>query len=441
MNYPGKNNLENFISFIWQKIPDELAAGKRRAIHFSRLLFVLLRDISTGDLTLRAMSLVYTTLLSIVPLLAVSFSVLKGFGVQHQIEPLLFEFLGPLGDKGEEIGTNIVNFVNNINVGVLGSLGLALLFYTVLSLISKIEASFNYIWRIHNIRNFMQRFSYYLSVLLIGPVLIFSGLGLTATMMNNSIVQNLSSMEPFGTLFYIAGILTPYLLTIVAFAFVYVFLPNTKVKFLPAFSGAIAAALMWKSAGYLFATFITTSTNYNAIYSSFAILILFMIWIYVTWLIFLIGAQIAYYIQEPTMVTRYRSSKNLGNAAKEKMAMAIIYWIAKHFYDNKPLWTQEALSAFLNAPQDMVGKILEQFHEHGLVAATNDDDPSFMPAKDLEHISLFDVLKAIRSNDKHLDISDSNFNYCPQIETMDSLLNDALTKTFKTLTLKQWINT
>ena len=110
-------------------------------------------------LTLQAMSLVYTTLLSLVPLIAVSFSVLKGFGVHNQVEPMLSSVLAPLGDKGAEITSKIIEFVENTKAGVLGSLGLVLLFYTVVSLIQKIERSFNFTWRISKPRPFAQRFS------------------------------------------------------------------------------------------------------------------------------------------------------------------------------------------------------------------------------------------------------------------------------------------
>ncbi|HFC53817.1 MAG TPA: ribonuclease BN, partial [Gammaproteobacteria bacterium] len=121
------------------------------------MLYVLVRDLARGQLSLRAASLSYTTLLSLVPLLAVSFSVLQAFGVYNQLEPLLLQFLEPLGPKGAEIGERIVSFVSNMRVGVLGSVGLAMLFYTVISLVNKIERSFNHIWRVKENRTFGRR--------------------------------------------------------------------------------------------------------------------------------------------------------------------------------------------------------------------------------------------------------------------------------------------
>ena len=175
-----------FVKELWGI--DISSFGRFRAflIKALRLLYVAVREFSEGQLTLRAMGLVYTTLLSLVPLIAVSFSVLKAFGVHNQVEPFLYNFLSPLGSKGAEITRKIIGFVENIKVGVLGSIGLAMLIYTVISLIQKIEDAFNYIWKIKRPRSFARRFSDYMSVILIGPVLIFSAIDRKSTRLNSS---------------------------------------------------------------------------------------------------------------------------------------------------------------------------------------------------------------------------------------------------------------
>ena len=126
--------------FIWGRPVDAMSKPEQFAITVLRIVHCLIRDISEGQLTLRAMGLVYTTLLAMVPLIAVSFSVLKGFGADNQVEPMLLGLLEPLGDKGVEITSKVVDFVDNINFAVLGSLGVALLFYTVVSLMQKNRA-------------------------------------------------------------------------------------------------------------------------------------------------------------------------------------------------------------------------------------------------------------------------------------------------------------
>ena len=187
---------------------------------------------------------------------------------------------------------------------MLKSLKLLFLLYTVVSLIQKVESSFNYVWQVERLRGLAQRFSSYLSVILIGPVLVFTALGVTATAMNNALVQQLMSVEPFGELLVSFSRLVPYLLVIAAFIFIYMFIPNTRVKFLPAFVGGVVAGILWQSNDWAFATFVASSSNYVVIYSSFAILILLLIWLYLNWLILLLGAQVAFYIQYPQYMSR-----------------------------------------------------------------------------------------------------------------------------------------
>ena len=208
-----------------------------------RYPYALIRDILRGDLTLRAMSLVYTTLLSIVPLIAVSFSVLKGLGYHRELEPVLYTFLEPLGDRGYELTQQITSFVDNVRGDVLGSLGLMFLLYTTLSMIQKVEESFNFVWRVEQPRSLMRRVSEYLSVMVVGPALIVAALGLIATFAHTTAVQALAKYEPFGTMLVAFGRLTPYVLVTGVFTFLYAFMPNTKVQFRAALIGGLFAGV------------------------------------------------------------------------------------------------------------------------------------------------------------------------------------------------------
>ena len=149
-------------------------------------------------LALHAASLVYTTMLSLVPLAALGFSVLKGFGVHYRFEPLLATMLAPLGDQAPEISERLMDFVENVNVGVLGAVGLALLFYTAISTVQKVESAFNDIWHVHETRSIARKFTDYLSVLLIGPVLMFSAVGLAGTVIASEPIRQLGQVSACG---------------------------------------------------------------------------------------------------------------------------------------------------------------------------------------------------------------------------------------------------
>ena len=161
------------------------------------------------------MSLVYTTLLSIVPLLALSFSVLKALGVHERMEPFCSSFSSPWGLRALKMAERILGFVDNMKVGVLGSVGLALLVYTVVSLVQrKVERSFNMIWRVPEMRSVAQRFSNYLSVIMVGPLLMVSAVGVSAAIFSSSVVQALIEIEPFGSLIVIVSRLMPFFLVV-----------------------------------------------------------------------------------------------------------------------------------------------------------------------------------------------------------------------------------
>ena len=412
--------LQNFLlNELWRTDLAELGFLRHYSYRLLRLLFVMVRELASGQLNLRAMSLVYTTLLSLVPLLAVSFSVLKAFGVHNQVEPLLLNLFAPLGEQGRELVVNILGFVENMKVGVLGSLGLALLLYTVISLIQKVESSFNYVWHAKATRSLSRRFSDYLSVIMVGPVLVFSAIGVTASMMSSRVVQTLLTIEPFGSLVLRVTELMPFFLIILAFCFVYLFVPNTRVKVRSAFVGALVGGALWQSTGMVFATFASTSTKYAAIYSGFAILILFMIWLYLSWLILLLGAQVAYYHQYPEQIRLSSRRVALSGRFREQLALLTMFWIAERFvHDNKP-WTLMGLANKMAMSGDRVGEVLTLLQERGLVAESGGDPPEYLLLHDPSNLPIEKLLRILRMPDDEQALIEGRMN---SVQAVDALL-------------------
>lgn len=385
-----------FMQTVWSSSKSYLSGWRAGIITSLRITHLIIRDLMEGMITLRAMGLVYTTILALVPLLAVSFSVLKGFGVHNQIEPLLLNFLMPLGEKGAEITTKIIEFVDNTKAGVLGSLGLALLLYTVISLLKKIEQSFNYTWRVPHLRTVGKRFSDYLTVVMIGPVLLFSAVGVTASIANISVIQDAMQIESIGFLTKLIGYLLPYFLIISAFTFVYIFVPNTKVNFKSALVGAIVSGILWETSSWAFASFVVGSSKYTAIYSAFASMIIFFIWLYVTWLILLIGCSIAFYHQNPAQRNLESRYITLSSRVKETMALNIMALIGKHYHAHKAAWTAESLALHMNVSSEACMKIINQLLNKKLLKETADTPMTYIPAYDLETVSLYDIVSSIR---------------------------------------------
>jgi membrane protein len=434
----GIENVHRLLKrLIWDVHINSAPRWKAVPLRSARICYAVIRDLAAGHLTLRATSLVYTTLLALVPLLAVSFSVLKGFGVQNQIEPLLLNFLKPLGDKGVEVSGRIIGFVNNMKVKVLGYLGLGLLMYTVTSMIQKMEGAFNYIWRVRQSRPFSQRFSGYLSVILIGPVLVFSALGVTASLMTTGMVKHLLAMEPFGGFLMAATKLLPYLLTIVAFGITYLLVPNTRVRLDAALVGALVSGVLWEATGWAFASFVVKSTQYTAIYSGFAIVITFMIWLYLSWLILLVGASVAFYYQQPEIFQTDAREVKLTNRQVERLALLVMQLIGWNYYHERPPWTLAGLAKRLQVPWEVLAPVTEALERHRLLTQTAAEPPAYLPTRPLEATEVIEVLRAVRQDQRDSLFLNGGVPDDGRVEVLVKEVEEAIATSLRGQTLKE----
>jgi membrane protein len=362
-----------------------------------RLVYAVGRDIASGQLTLRAMSLVYTTLLSIVPLIAFSFSVLKGFGFHREMEPLLYQFFEPLGEKGAELTAQIIGFVDNVSGRVLGGIGLLLLVYTVVSMVQKVENSFNWIWQVKRPRSLARRFSDYLSVILVGPILMLSAMGMIASISSTALVQQLTSIEPFGSGLIFAGRLMPIVIVSFVFAFAYIFVTNTKVRVVSALVGGGTAGVLWAITGKLFASFVVTSTKYAAIYSSFAIVIIALIWLYLNWMILLLGSQIAFYFQKPKYLRIGRTRLVLTGRELETVALDLMLRVGERFMEGPPPLELHDIANEVRLPEEALSHVAASLASSGLIE--RNDSGGLVPGRDLGEIRVADILEAVRRPD------------------------------------------
>jgi len=359
-----------------------------------RYPFALIRDLLSGELNLRAMGLVYTTLLSLVPLIAFAFAVLKGLGVHRDLEPLIYEFLRPIGDRAGALTTQMMTFVENVRGGVLGSVGLAFLLYAVVTMIQKLENAFNFAWHVERPRSLMRRISEYLSLMVIGPVflvVVFSLFGAVAT---HDSMRWLTQSEFWGAIVRGLGMLGPYLFVTGVFTFLYVFVPNTRVRLRPALAGGLTAGVLWAASGAVFTKIVAASTQMVAIYAGFAIFLAALIWIYLSWLILLIGAQLSFYVQNPRYLRVGQTPVRLTSALRERLAFTIMLMIARRFLAGEAPWRQRALAEDLEIPGSALAIVVDSLEKAGLVALNEDED--ILPARDLEGIALQDVLQAVR---------------------------------------------
>jgi membrane protein len=388
------SGIERFFDHdIWLDVSGS-PIWRRFGIRCLRVIVAALRASRDQTLNLHAMGLVYSTLLSLVPFLAVAFSVLKAFGVQYRLEPVLARVLAPLGPQGMELSDRVVDFVSRMNVGVLGAVGLAGLFYTALSLIGKIEDALNQIWQVRRARALRRKFSDYLSVLLVGPVLIFAAFAIIASLQNYSVfVRILRIAGVHAVAVFVAGHIMPFLFLVVAFTFLYRFLPYTRVRLGAAVIGGVTAALLWELVGIAFAALVASSASYTAIYSSFAVLVVFLIWLQVAWLVVLIGGQVAYAHQQP--LSYAERLQQHGWLFRERVGLVALAQITRAYLAGEPTYRVDELAQTIGAPLSVLEELADAFVARGILVRAAEPDGGLVLSRPPEDVKVIDVLGAI----------------------------------------------
>jgi len=355
----------------------------------------LIRDWLSGDIGIRAMSLAYTTLLSLVPLMVFTFAILKGLGAHADLRLLVHEFFRPVGSAATQLTESVMQFVANMRGELLGSIGLAFLLYTVVTTIQKVETSFNFVWRVERPRSFGRRFTEYLTVMILGPILLAIALGLLGSAENSPIARWLQAVAPLAAILRVAGRILPYAIVTVVFTCMYAFIPNIRVQLRAALIGGVTAGVIWALVGKVFTTVIVYSSQLVAIYSGFAIVLTTLIWVYLSWLILLIGAQLAFYVQFPQYLRHGQESIELTGSDREQAGLAIMYLIGRDHAAGKRYWTAGRLAAELDIPGIALAPVLARLERAGLIVATENE--LFVPGRDPESILLADIVNAVRT--------------------------------------------
>jgi membrane protein len=389
--------------FKWfEKLEDSLFTGSRTmappwgpVLRVVRFPAALIRDWLRGEIGVRAMSLAYTTLLSIVPLLVFAFAILKGLGARGDLKFILEQFFAPLGSASDQLTESVLQFVRNMRGDLLGSIGLAFLVYTVVTTIQKVETSFNFLWRVDRPRSFVRRFAEYLAVMILGPVLLAVALGLLASAEKSPFAAWVDGIEPLAWTLSTVGKLLPYVIVTVIFTFMYVFIPNTKVHYRAALIGGITAGVVWALVGKVFTAFIVYSSSWVAIYTGFAIVLTTLVWIYLSWLILLIGAQLAFYLQFPQYLRHGQASFELTGRDREQVALSVMYLIGRDYSTGKAAWSPHSLAAELDIPSIALAPVLHCLESTGLLLATEHEQ--FVPGRDIAEIKLAEIFEVVRA--------------------------------------------
>jgi|HubBroStandDraft_5_1064220.scaffolds.fasta_scaffold01005_10 membrane protein len=358
-----------------------------------RYPYAVIRDLTRGDINLRAMGLVYMSLLSIIPLVAFAFVILKIFGARHDLEPIVYEFFRPMGEPiADQLAKRVVEFAHRVSTSVAGFVGLALLGYTLFGTIKKVEDSFNFVWHVAHPRGLARRVAEYLILLIVGPLLVVGFIGLSHAALETTAVQEVARSR---MLRHAAIALSPYLMVTVFFTGMYMLIPNTRVHWRPALIGAAVAGVLWAAVGKTFTAFVVYSTRMQLVYAGFAFVVAALLWTYFGWLILLAGAQLSFYIQNPTYLRLGLRELRLSSVETEQLALRLMYFVARAQIDKKSRWKVSQLANELGLPGIAMARLVVTFEEAGLLTVTDDDE--LVPGRDIEKITACEIIDVARN--------------------------------------------
>jgi membrane protein len=400
-----------------------------------RYPYAILRDLSRGDINLHAMGLVYATLLSLVPLVALAFAVLKAFGAHRELEPLIYEFFKPVGASAHQLTNQVMEFADSVSTGIVGSVGLALLLWTLLGTIKRVEDSFNYLWRVEHARSFARRVTEYVALLIVGPIVVVTFLGLS----HKAVVTASAGIErymPFAERAFAWGIqLSPYFVVAAIFTFVYMFVPNTKVKWKPALIGGVTAGVLWAAVGKIFTAFVVFSTRFTIVYAGFVVIAIALLWTYVGWLILLIGAQLSFYVQNRNYLRMGLTELRLSAVQREQLTLNVMYLIGRAYHEGKQRWTIDTLSQELGMPGIAISRIVNSLEAAGLILCAENE--CLVPARDLGNITAQEVIDIAR-NEKAGQVS-PNVIKLPAVDRLSTKMDEAWRQSCAGLTLRDLV--
>ena len=361
-----------------------------------RYPYAVLRDLSRGEINLRAMGLVYTTLLSLIPLLAFSFAILKFFGGHRDLQPVVYEFFRPVGDAAAaELTSRVMQFANRVSSGVVGSVGLVVLAWTLIGTIKKVEDSFNFVWHVDQPRSFARRLAEYTTLLIAAPVLLVGFLGLTHAALSSAPVQEVVRLPLMNRLRGTGIALAPYAMVMAFFTALYMMVPNTRVQWRAALIGAVVGGVLWAAVGKMFTAFVVYSTRLTIVYAGFAFIVAALLWTYFGWLILLAGAQLSFYVQNPAYLRLGLQPLRLSSVELEQLALKLMYFAGRAHVTGGRRWSVNRLADELGLPGIAVAQMAGALERAGLLIVTESDE--FLPARDTGAIKVSEILDIARN--------------------------------------------
>ncbi len=422
--------LQNYNIFKMQKIKYITVSSVYNELYnIFRATKVSFRFFFDYKTTMKASALTYFTMLSIVPIVALIFAIAKNFGVEQLIQQELLRHL-----TGQEAVINwIIKLANSLihkaKSGVLAGIGLIVLFWAVIRLLVNMENAFNDIWHVNKGRNINRKFADYTSIILLSPFILI--LSTSFTVYINHQIIFLIKIQYIKPIIGLLISITPYLLLWILFSVLYKAMPNTHIRFYPAIISGILAGSLFQIIQWGYVKFQVGVSNLNALYGSFAALPLFMIWVQTSWLIVLFGAHICYNLQNTKYQEFNHEIEKINHRYLYLVSLLVLNYIIKNFLNKNTFPNIEEISEHNALPARLVSIIINLLEDARLIVPTpiSDEEIGYLPATDVQQLTIMDVLDKINTVGIYLPLSKSEY-----LEKIDGILKKIEQETFASKT-------
>ena len=424
MNENG-SRLKKVIDFlkqdIWRIRSTSLSPGKSFSLKLVRVLLLSLRGFDEDKCQLRASALTFYSLISIVPVAAMAFGIAKGFGLEKVLEEQLRNKLA----GHEDILANVIQFSHsllaNTQGGLIAGVGVVVLFWAVLKVLGQIEYSFNDIWGIKEKRSLGRMFGDYLSLMLVCPVILILSGGVTVfvTTQVNLIMEKFTLLGSFSPIIFFLLRLLPYTLMWGLFTFLYVFMPNTKVKLSAGLLAGIIAGTIFQIVQWVYITFQIGVVQYNAIYGSFAALPLFLAWLQLSWLIVLYGAELSFAYQNVDTYEFEPDALQASHRLRTLLSLQMTHHLIQNFTQGEKPSTAREISNRLEIPIRFVNEILFNLVKSNILTVTEIEgggEHGYQPARDTNTFTIQYVIDAMEKK----GLNNMPFTHAPEFAALSA---------------------
>lgn len=385
---------------IWSLNVKKITGFTSKLIRVLQITVLVTKDFMQKRFVEKASALTYYTILSLVPIIAMAFGFAKGFGFDKDIENYLITLFADKQDIVDMILEFSESLLARTQGGLIAGFGIILLLWSVIKMMSYIESTFNEIWSVTKQRSMTRKLSDYLTIVLLAPILLIISYS-TTSFITETIAgwaESIAWVQRFNGLLSFGMHLLSYSLLWLAFAMLYMVMPNTKVQIQAALISGIVTGIAFQITQYIYFTFQIGVSNYNAIYGSFAAIPLFLVWLQTSWTIILIGAGIAYAIQNVTNFEYEIEVTQISHSLKTKLAMLTLHSIAVRFKNGEPPQSSHEISEAFNIPQRIIKLILQTLVNAELIREVKTGEEksfAYVPAFTIDAMDVESCIKRI----------------------------------------------